>query len=448
MNKSMLEGPLFPAIVQYTIPIILTSILQLLFNAADMIVVGRYCGSASVGAVGATGSLTGLIVNFFIGLSVGTGVTVAHAIGAGEDDAVSKTVHTTIPIALICSIILTVLGITFSKDLLILMATPENLLPLSSMYMKIYFSGIIFTMLYNFCASILRAAGDTKSPLVFLLISGVLNVILNLIFVICFDMNVAGVALATVTSQALSALLVVIALTRRTDACKLYLRKIRFYKKQILKILRIGLPSGINSSLFAISNVMIQSSVNSFGDVMVSGASAAGSIEGFIYVALNAFAQTSVNFVGQNYGARRYDRISKSLFICLGCVFVVGLVLSSIVYIFAPTLLSFYITDSVEAISYGVLRIAYVCLPYFLCGMMDVTTAALRGIGASVTPMFITVLGVCGIRIGWILTLFQLPQFHTPDGLFISYPVSWGITFVIEFVVFMLLFRRKMRLNQ
>ena len=236
MNKSMLEGPLFPAIVQYTIPIILTSILQLLFNAADMIVVGRYCGSASVGAVGATGSLTGLIVNFFIGLSVGTGVTVAHAIGAGEDDAVSKTVHTTIPIALICSIILTVLGITFSKDLLILMATPENLLPLSSMYMKIYFSGIIFTMLYNFCASILRAAGDTKSPLVFLFISGVLNVILNLIFVICFDMNVAGVALATVFSQALSALLVVIALTRRTDACKLYLRKIRFYKKQILKI--------------------------------------------------------------------------------------------------------------------------------------------------------------------------------------------------------------------
>ena len=444
----MLEGPLFPSIILYTVPIIITSILQLMFNAADMIVVGRYCGSASVGAVGATGSLTGLIVNFFIGLSVGTGVSVAHGIGAGENDAVSKTVHTTIPIALVCGCLLTFLGITFSKDMLVLMGTPDNLLPLSSLYMKFYFSGIVFTMLYNFCASILRAAGDTKSPLVFLFISGVVNVILNLIFVICFNMNVAGVALATVISQALSALLVIIALTRRTDACKLFLRKIRFHKDQILKILRIGLPSGINSSLFAISNVMIQSSVNSFGDTLVSGASAAGSIEGFIYVALNAFAQSSVNFVGQNYGARRFDRILKSLFTCLGCVVVVGLILSSVVYIFAPVLLSFYITDSAEAISYGILRIAYVCIPYFLCGMMDVTTAALRGIGASVTPMFITVLGVCGIRIGWILTLFRLSQFHTPDGLFISYPVSWGITFVIEFAVFILLFRRKRRLKQ
>ena len=448
LNRSMLEGPLFPSIIRYTIPIICTSILQLLFNAADMIVVGRYCGSASVGAVGATGSLTGLIVNFFIGLSVGTGVTVAHAIGAGEDDAVSKTVHTTIPIALICSCILTFLGIAFSKDMLILMATPENLRPLSSVYMKIYFSGVIFTMLYNFCASILRAAGDTKSPLIFLCISGVLNVVLNLIFVIYFDMNVGGVALATVISQAVSAVLVIIALTRRTDSCKLSLRKIRFYKSQILKILRIGLPSGFNSSLFAISNVMIQSSVNSFGDVLVSGSSAAGSIEGFVYVALNAFAQTSVNFVGQNYGARRYDRILKVVLTCLGSVVVLGLFLGSIVYIFAPTLLSFYITDSPEAISYGILRITYVCIPYFLCGMMDVTTSSLRGIGSSVTPMFITVLGVCGIRIGWILTLFQLPQFHTPDGLFISYPVSWAITFVIEFIVFILLFRRKRRLNQ
>ena len=261
-------------------------------------------------------------------------------------------------------------------------------------------------------------------------------------------MNVGGVALATVISQAVSAVLVIIALTRRTDSCKLSLRKIRFYKSQILKILRIGLPSGFNSSLFAISNVMIQSSVNSFGDVLVSGSSAAGSIEGFVYVALNAFAQTSVNFVGQNYGARRYDRILKVVLTCLGSVVVLGLFLGSIVYIFAPTLLSFYITDSPEAISYGILRITYVCIPYFLCGMMDVTTSSLRGIGSSVTPMFITVLGVCGIRIGWILTLFQLPQFHTPDGLFISYPVSWAITFVIEFIVFILLFRRKRRLNQ
>ena len=446
MNKSMLEGPLLPSIIQYTVPIILTSILQLLFNAADMVVVGRYCGSISVAAVGATGSLTNLIINLFIGLSVGSGVTVAHAIGGREEDAVSKTVHTTVPIALICGVVLTVVGILLSERLLVMMETPDSVLPLSSMYMKIYFGGIIFTMLYNFCASILRAAGDTKSPLIYLSISGVLNVLLNLVFVLVFHMNVAGVALATIISQALSAILVIIALMRRTDACKLYLSKIRIYIPQLLKIIRIGLPSGINSSLFAISNVLIQSSVNSFGDVFMSGNAAAGNIEGFIYVTINAFSQTSVNFIGQNHGAHQYDRVRKTLMICLGSVTIFGTITSALVYSFAPTLLSFYITDSPEAIAYGILRMSYVCIPYFICGLMDSTTGALRGMGASVTPMFITILGACGFRIFWIYTVFQIPEYHTPAGLFISYPISWLITFLIELVVFVFIYRKHSKL--
>lgn len=441
----MLQGPLLKSIIIYTVPIILTSLLQLLFNAADLVVVGRYCGSISVAAVGATGSITNLIVNLFIGLSVGAGVTVAHAIGSREDEAVHRTVHTTLPAALVCGVILTVIGIAFSETFLRLMGTPDDVLPLSAIYMKIYFSGITFTMVYNFCASILRAAGDTKSPLIFLSIAGVANVALNLAFVILFDMNVAGVALATTISQGISAVLVVVVLMRRTDACKLTLSKMRFYRPQLTKMIRIGLPAGIQSSLFSISNVLIQSSINSFGGVLMSGNAAAANIEGFLYVSMNAFHQTAVNFIGQNVGAHQYKRVYRTLWYCLGLVMAVGLSLGILVVSFGPQLLSIYITDSAEAISYGMIRLTYICLPYFLCGLMDVSTGALRGMGASVAPMIISVLGVCGIRIGWISTIFQIPQFHTPQCLYFSYTVSWSITFVIQLIAFFIVYRRHTR---
>ena len=400
MNQNMLQGPLFSNIILYTVPIILTSLLQLLFNAADLVVVGNFCGSVSVAAVGATGALTNLIVNLFIGLSVGAGVTVAHALGSQEDQVVHRTVHTALPAALVSGVILTVVGIALSETFLVLMDTPENVLSLSAVYMKIYFAGITFTMVYNYCASILRAAGDTKSPLIFLFIAGVINVVLNVIFVTLFDMNVAGVALATVISQAVSAVLVVIALMRRTDACKLSLSQMRFYKPQLLKIIRIGLPAGIQGSLFSISNVLIQSSINSFGDVFMSGNAAASNIEGFVYVSINSFSQTAVNFIGQNAGARQYRRVYKILWICLGCVMVVGLCGGLLAYSFGPTLLSIYIRDSAEAISYGMIRLGFICIPYFLCGLMDVSTGALRGMGASIAPMIISILGICGLRIG------------------------------------------------
>lgn len=447
-QRSMLQGPLLSNIILYTIPIILTSVLQLLFNAADLVVVGQYRGSASLAAVGATGAVTNLIVNLFIGLSVGAGVSVAHGIGSKDDEAVHRTIHTALPAAIVSGLALTTVGVTMAEKFLTWMGTPGDILPLSTQYMQIYFAGMTFNMVYNFCASILRAAGDTKSPLIFLSVAGLVNVGLNFLFVAVFGMNVDGVALATAISQGVSAVLVIIVLMRRNDACRLELKKMRFYKPQLLRMIRIGLPAGVQGSLFSISNVLIQSSVNSFGSVVMSGNAASGNIEGFVYVTQNAFHQTAVNFVGQNMGARQYDRVKKILWTCLGCVSVAGLTMGVLVRLLGPYLLSIYINDSQEALQYGLVRMTYICIPYFLCGLMDVSTGALRGMGASLQPMIISVLGVCGIRILWIYTIFQIPQYHTTQCLYISYTVSWAITFICQLFTFLLLFRRRSRQQQ
>lgn len=448
-NIDMVHGPLYGGILRFTIPIILTSVLQLLFNAADLVIVGRYCGSISVGAVSATGAITSLIVTLFTGLSVGAGVAVAHGLGGKQDNDVHKTVHTALPTALVGGAILTIVGVLLAEDLLVLMKTPENVLPLSSVYMRIYFSGMIFTMVFNFCASILRAAGDSKSPLKYLSIAGVMNVALNVIFVTVFGMNVDGVALATILSQCYSAAMVVIALMRRTDACKLMFSKLRFHKNQLLKMIRIGLPAGIQGSLFGISNVIIQSSINSFNsDAIMSGNGAAGNIEGFVFVIMDSFHQSAINFIGQNAGAHRFDRVKKIFRISLGYVAIFGAVFGFLAWFFGESLLSIYITDSTDAIAYGVTRLTYVSLPYFLWGILSVTTGALRGLGCSLTPMVISVLGVCGLRILWIYTVFQIPQFHTLSCLYLSYPISWVITFLVEFVAFIILFRRKLRADR
>ena len=444
----MLEGPLLPSIISYTIPIILTSVLQLLFNAADLVIVGRFCGSVSVAAVGATGAITNLIVNLFVGLAIGAGVTVAHALGAKEDSAVHRAIHTLMPTALVSGVVLTVIGVTFSESLLELMGTDPDVLPLSSVYMRIYFGGITFNMVYNFCSSALRAAGDTKSPLLFLSIAGVANVLLNVIFVTVFHMNVAGVALATTISQGISAVLVVIALMRRTDSCRLDLRKMRFYKAQLLKMVRIGLPAGIQGSLFSISNVIIQSSINSFGKLAMSGNAAAGNIDGFIYVGMNAFQQTTVNFVGQNIGAHQYKRVKQTLSISLICTFIVGVGISLVAYHFGETLLGFYITDSREAIEYGLLRMGIMTTTYFLCGLMENITGGLRGMGASTTPMVVSILGVCGFRLGWIFTIFQIPEYHTLECLYLSYPISWVATATVQLIAFIVIYRRRVRWDQ
>ena len=445
-STNMLNGPLWSSLITYTIPIMLTSILQLLFNAADLVIVGRFSGSINVAAVSATGAITNLIVNLFIGLSIGAGVTVAHALGGNQAKEVHRTVHTALPTAIIGGVVLSVVGLVFSETFLVMMKTPENVLPLSAKYMRIYFCGMTFTMVYNFCASILRAAGDTKSPLIFLMISGVINVALNVFFVVVFHMTVDGVALATIISQAISAVLVVIALMRRTDACKLYIKQMRFYKQPFFKIIRIGLPAGIQSSMFAISNVIVQSSINSFNsEALMSGNGAAGNIEGFVYVLMNSFHQTAVNYIGQNMGAHQYKRIKKIFGLCLIYVAIAGFAAGFSVWTFGEKLLGIYITDSPEAIQYGLTRFNYIALPYFVCGLMDVSTGSLRGLGASFTPMLLSILGVCGIRIMWIYTVFQIPRFHTPEWLYISYLISWLGTFIFQTAAFIIIYKKRVR---
>ena len=441
-NQTMLQGPLLKNIILYTIPIILTSWLQLLFNAADLVVVGQANGSNSLAAVGATGAITNLIINLFIGLSVGAGVGVAHGLGSGDDEAVHRTVHTAIPAAIISGVFLTIVGVALSKTFLVWMDTPEenDVLKLATRYMQIYFGGMVFNMVYNFAASILRAAGDTKSPLMYLGLAGVINVGLNLIFVLAFGMNVEGVALATILSQAVSAVLVVRKLMHRTDACHLELKKMRIYGPQLSKMIRIGLPAGIQGSMFSISNVMIQSSINSFGDIVMSGNTAAANLEGFVFTAMNAFHQTAVNFTGQNVGARQYDRVKKILWTCLGCVAATGAVLGLSLYGFGRPLLGIYISDSQQAIEYGLIRLGYICAVYFICGLMDVSTGALRGMGSSIVPMIISVLGVCGVRLLWIATVFN--AYHTTDCLYLSYGVSWTITFIAQFIAFWMLYKQ------
>lgn len=441
-SAQMCSGPLFGPMIRYTIPIILTGILQLLFNAADLIVVGQFCGNVSVAAVGATSSLINLLVNLFIGLSVGAGVRVAQSLGAGNADDTHRIVHTSIPTAIIGGIILTVIGLFFSEGLLRLMGTPDDVINLSAVYMKIYFCGITSAMLYNFGSAILRAAGDTKSPLIYLTIAGVINVIFNVIFVRAFNMDVAGVALATSISQTVSAILIIIKLIKRDDECKLTLKKMKIHLTALNRIMSVGIPAGIQGSLFSISNVIIQSSINSFGSLVMSGCSAAMSLEGFVYTTMNSFHQTALNFIGQNFGAGNYKRVGKIAGISLMYVSIAGIVAGSAVYFCAKPLLSIYITDSPEAIAYGILRLGYVCLPYFLCGIMDTTTGVLRGMGRSVSPMIITVLGVCAFRIVWIYTIFRVEKFHTLECLFVSYPISWILTFTAEFILFLIVYKK------
>lgn len=440
-DVNMLEGSVFKGIISFAIPVIATGFLQMLFNAADLVVLGRFCGSTSVGAAGSTVSITNLLINFFMGCAVGCGVAVAHAVGEKDTNGLHKVVHTAIPASIIIGIFLTVLGLLFSGSLLTVMGTPKEQLRLATVYMRIIFCGITFNMVYNFCAAILRALGDTRSPLVYLTFSGALNVVLNVIFVTGFHMDVAGVALATIISQFVSAVLVVIALMHRTDAARLLLSKLKIYKESLVKILKIGIPSGIQSSMFSISNVLIQSSINSLGAVVVSGSAAASNIEGFVYIIMNGFYQATLNFVGQNYGFKNFKRIKDTVKKSLVAVAIAGVGSAILVYLFAKPLLSLYITDNPSAIESGIERLAFVCLPYFLCGLMEVTTGAIRGVGVSTVPMIISIVGVCVLRVVWVATVFAVVG--TLSSLLLCYSVTWAITFIAQFIAFSVIYKRK-----
>ncbi len=437
----MCSGPLFPKILAFSVPLMLSGILQLLFNAADMIVVGRFAGNTALAAVGANAALINLLTNLFIGFSIGANVLVAQFYGAGKERDMSETVHSAIVLSLLCGGILLVLGILAAPQILILMGTPENVLGQAVLYIRIYFIGIPVLLLYNFGSSILRAVGDTKRPLYYLLTAGIINVILNLIFVIGLRMGVAGVALATVFSQSVSAALVLRCMMHMEGGCRVELAKLKINRGKMLQIMRIGFPAGLQGTVFSLSNVLIQSSVNSFGSVAVAGNTAGQNIEGFIYMAMNTFHQTALSFSSQNFGAGNYKRIGKVFLECLGLVTFVGLSLGWLAYLFGNQLLGIYSSDP-QVIEVGLLRMSVICTMYCLCGIMDVTVGELRGIGCSVLPMAVSVLGVCAFRVFWIFTIFQ--QSRSLWMLYVSYPVSWVLTAAVNMVCFMLV-RKKQR---
>ncbi len=437
----MCNGPLLGKILLFSLPLMLSGILQLLFNAADMIVVGRWVGSDALAAVGSTGSLINLLVNVFIGLSVGANVLVARYFGAGQERELSDMVHTAVLTSVICGFLLIFVGFFVAPSALLAMGTPKEVLGQSVLYIRIYFAAMPAMMLYNFGAAILRAVGDTRRPLYFLTAAGIINVILNLIFVIGFSMGVAGVALATAVSQVISAGLVLRCLMRSDSAYRLDLKAVRIVPHKLLMMMQIGLPAGLQGAIFSISNVLIQSSVNSFGATAMAGNSAAGNLEGFVYTAMNTLHQTAVSFVGQNYGAHKYKRIGRTAIMCVGIVTVVGLVMGNGVYLAGRLLLHLYSPEE-PVIAYGMKRLFYICCPYFLCGVMDTLVGCLRGMGHSVLPMLVSLTGACLFRIVWIYTVFS--QNRTLDTLYISYPISWALTAFVHLGCFLLIYMIKL----
>lgn len=440
----MTNGPLFGKILMFAIPLIFSSVLQLLFNAADVVVVGRYAGKEALAAVGSTGALVNLLTNLFIGLSVGANVLFARYIGGNQEKEASEALHTAIWVSVCSGFLLAVMGFFLSKPLLILMDTPDDVIELSAIYLKIYFMGMPAMLFYNFGSALLRAVGDTKRPLIFLTLAGIINVILNLIFVIPLQMSVKGVALATIISQFVSACLLLGCLLKGVGACKLMPNQLKISPVQLKKILSIGIPAGIQSVIFSISNVLIQSSVNSFGSIAMAGNSAAANIEGFVYVSMNSFYQTALSFTSQNLGAKQYKRIGKILLSCQICVIFTGVVMGNLCHIFSTPLISLY-NNNPDVISYGKLRIQYICTIYCFCGIMDVFTGTIRGLGYSIMPTIVSLLGACAFRVVWIMTVFQ--SIHSLPILYLSYPISWVLTFTTHFICFCIVYKKLMRNN-
>ena len=444
MKKSyeidMLHGALLPKILLFAIPLAISSILQLLFNAADVIVLGRFVSAEALAAVGSTSSFVNLVVNFFIGISVGVNVLVAQFYARHDEDMVQDVVHTAIGTSIIAGFIFIFVGIALSEPLMILMGSPDEVRYMSVLYLRIYFIGLPFILLYNFGAAILRAIGDTKRPLYYLIFAGIVNVCLNLYFVLEWNMGVAGVAIATSVSNFISSILVLRTLLKEKGALKVELNRIKIDRKVLFRICKIGLPAGLQSCFFSISNMVIQSSINSFGAIAMAGSTAASNIEGFVYNAMNAVYQADLSFTSQNVGAGMYSRINRILGTCILATTLIGLPLGLLACLFGTQLISIYNTDP-EVISSGLERLYIICATYFLCGYGDVLVGSLRGMGESFIPMIVTLTGVCGLRILWILTVLNI--FPTLGVLYMCYPVSWAVTAAIQLSYFFKI-RRKL----
>ena len=445
MRKSyhidMCSGPLASKILLFSLPLMASSLLQLLFNAADVVVVGRFAGKEALAAVGSNTALINLMINIFVGLSVGTNVVVARDLGAGRYESVSRSVRTAMTLALISGVGMMAVGVVMVRQLLIWTSSPTDVIDLATVYLRIYFFGMPANLVYNFGAAILRAEGDTRRPLYFLTLAGVVNVVLNLVFVIGFHLDVAGVALATIISQYISAILVVRCMVREPGPLRLDLKNLGMEWTVVRRVLQVGLPAGFQGVVFSLSNVVIQSSINSFDDpVLVAGSAAAANIENFCYAAMNAFDQAAITFVGQNYGAGRCDRVDRVARWSVGFAVLTGLLLGNLSYLFGNTLAAIYAPGEPEVIRQAVIRLAFIACPYFLCGIMDTLVGVLRGLGSSVIPMIVSLIGACGLRLVWVAVVF--PVEHTPACLYISYPISWTVTALVH-LVFLIFIRKR-----
>lgn len=442
-DMDMLSGNLLKKIIIFTLPIIFSSILQLLYNAVDLAVLGQFCGDFSLSAVGSTGSLTNLIINLFMGVSIGANVAVARAIGQKDEAKVQNLVHTSLVFAVFSGAFLMIFGIFTAKFWLEIMGTNQEYLHLATLYLQIYFGGMIFNMVYNFGAAILRAVGETRKPLYFLGIAGLANVALNFLLVLVFHLDVAGVAIGTIVAQAISAVLVILCLMRRKGSIHFSFKKLKVNKSCLVEMIFIGLPAGIQGTLFSISNVFIQSAVNSFDSAsVVAGNTAASNIEGFVYAAMNAFYQACITFTSQNLGAKKLKNCKKSLLYSLLCVFITGVIFGGLVLLLDDSLLRIY-TNTPESILVGKKRLFIICSTYFTCGIMDVFVGGLRGLGYSIVPMIVSIMGACVFRLVWIFSIFQFQ--HTLDILYISYPISWVFTSLVHLICYAIVFKKTCR---
>ena len=424
----MCNGTIMDKLISFSIPLMLSGILQLMFNAVDIVVVGRFSGSQALAAVGSTTALINVFTNLFIGISLGANVLAARYYAAGKTKEMSETVHTAIALALVSGVVMAVIGVVFARGALEIMGTPDDVIAKSTLYMRIYFCGMPFFMMYNYGAAILRAVGDTKRPLIFLIVSGVINAVLNLFLVIGFHLDVAGVGIATVISQLVSCILVLRCLHHTESSYQLHLAKLRIRSVYLKQIFEVGVPAGIQSTVINISNAMLQSSVNSFGSIAMAGYTASNNIFGFLYVSVNSFSFTS-----QNYGVKKLKRMDRVLIDCMILSVVVTLILGSSVYIFGPELLHIY-SNQADVIKYGMEIFSYTTVTYFLCGLMDLFPGALRGMGYSTVPMILSIIGTVGVRIIWIYGLF--PSHRSLTFLFLSYPVSWIATIIMQVICF------------
>lgn len=432
-SLDMTKGPFLKKILRFSLPLMLTGLLQMVYNTADVIVVGRFAGGTALAAVGATTSLVHLILNIFLGLSMGSGVMTAKYIGAKDDSSVKRCVHSAMLLSILSGVFVAIFGFIFSEQLLVMMDSPEDVLPLSKLYLQIFFLGAPAGMVFNFGASIVRATGDTKKPLIILSATGIVNIVLNLILVIKFNMSVAGVAIATITAQYISATCILFVLLKMNNACKLNLKKLRFHKEETKRILFVGIPAGIQNSLFSFSNVVIQTTINSFGAAAIAGNTAASNLDAIIYTCTNAISQTSMTFSSQNNGAKKYENFNKVYFRCIALTLAIGFSMGILGVVFKEALIGIFSTDQ-EVIKIGALRLTMILPTYFLCSLMDVTGGQLRGMGKSFLPTIVTLLGACGLRILWIFAFF--PSNPTLEFLYLAYPISWGITFLVLFVCY------------